>query len=179
MNAGQSERGFDFACRNVDWMFIAPKHGTLEEYAEYAGKAHRLAAGYGRKVRLAAMCYAVIEDTDRAAENTTAWLQENADLEAIRTYVRAMFGTSVQYDGSLNDDEDPYSGFGREVFMKVCLGMAAYQLTGSADTVAEKIRLVHEAGIEMVAIGFLDPRRGLQRMEHEVIPKLQAMGLRH
>ena len=105
MNAGQSERGFDFACRNVDWMFIAPKHGTIEEYEEYADKAHRLAASYHRKVRLAAMCYAVIEDTDRQAEQTIAWLQDNADIDAFRTYVRAMFGTSVQYEGSLDDDE--------------------------------------------------------------------------
>ena len=179
MNAGQSERGFDFACRNVDWMFIAPKHGTIEEYEEYADKAHRLAASYRRKVRLAAMCYAVIEDTDHQAEQTIDWLQDNADIDAIRTYVRAMFGTSVQYEGSLDDDDDPYSGFGRDVFMKVCLGMAAYQLTGGPDTVVEKIKRIHQAGIEMLAIGFLDPVKGLERMEREIIPRLKRLGIRH
>ena len=62
--------------------------------------------------------------------------------------------------------------------MKVCTGMAAYQLTGSPDTVAEKMRQIHAAGIEMVAIGFLDPRRGLQRMEEEIIPRLKTLGVR-
>ena len=89
-----------------------------------------------------------------------------------------MTGTSVEYEGNPGDDEDPYSGYGHEVFMKVCTGMAAYQLTGSPDTVAEKMRRIHEAGIEMVAIGFLDPHRGLQRMEKEIIPRLKQLGLR-
>ena len=178
MNAGQSERGFDFACRNVDWMFVAPNTGEFEEYATLAKKAHELAASYGRTVRVAAMCYSVIEDTDQQAEQTVAWLRDNADIDAIRTYIRAMTGTSVEYAGDPEDDEDLYSGYGREVFMKVCTGMAAYQLTGSPQTVAEKMRLIQQAGIEMVAIGFLDPRNGLQRMEKEIIPRLKAWGLR-
>lgn len=178
MNAGQSERGFDFACRNVDWMFVAPNTGLLKDYEALAKKAHALAASYGRTVRVAAMCYSVIEDTDQQAEQTIAWLKENADIDAIRTYIRAMTGTSVEYEGNPGDDEDPYSDYGHEVFMKVCTGMAAYQLTGSPDTVAEKMRRIHEAGIEMVAIGFLDPHRGLQRMEKEIIPRLKQLGLR-
>jgi len=179
MNAGQSARGFDFACRQADWIFVAPNTGQLSEYAELASKAHELAASYGRTVRVAAMCYGVIKDTDQQAEDTVNWLQDNADIDAIRTYIRAMTGTSVEYDGDPGDDADPYSGYGRDVFMKVCLGMAAYRLSGSADTVVEKMRCIHEAGIEMLAIGFLDPIWGLQRMEHDVIPRLISLGLRN
>jgi len=179
MNAGQSERGFDFACRQADWIFVAPNTGRLEEYASLASKAHELAASYGRTVRVAAMCYSVIEDTDQQAEATLQWLRDEADIDAIRTYIRAMTGTSVQYEDNPQDESDPWSGYGRDVFMKVCLGMAAYQLTGSASTVVDKINQIHQAGIEMLAIGYLDPHGGLARMEHDVLPRLQALGLRN
>ncbi len=36
-----------------------------------------------------------------------------------------------------------------------------------------------DAGVEMLAIGFLDPHRGLERMEHEIIPRLKQLGLRN
>ena len=59
--------GFDFACRQADWVFIAPPKGLLEEYKTLAQKANAVAAKYGRKIKVGAMCYALIEPTDAEA----------------------------------------------------------------------------------------------------------------
>jgi alkanesulfonate monooxygenase SsuD/methylene tetrahydromethanopterin reductase-like flavin-dependent oxidoreductase (luciferase family) len=51
---GQSGAGFDFACKQADWVFVAPMAGTAESYGELAKDAHARAAAHGRTVRVAA-----------------------------------------------------------------------------------------------------------------------------
>lgn len=43
---------------------------------------------------------------------------------------------------------------------------------------AERIRGLHQGGIESILTAFFDPVRGLHQMEDEVIPRLKKMGLR-
>ena len=176
MNAGQSEAGLDFACRQADWAFVVPPGGRLEDYDKAITKTHVLAAKYGRSVRIGAMCYAVIEDTDAQAAETVAWLQEEADREAIHYFSRsiATTGSGMKF----SEDDDPYVGLGREQYLKVALGMMGYQFFGGPETVAEKMRALHEVGVDNLVIGFFDPERGLQQMEEGVIPILKKMRLR-
>ncbi len=175
MNAGQSDAGFDFACRQADWVFAAPPRGRLEDYAAMVGKAHALAARYGRRVRVGAMCYAIVEETDDEAARTAAWLESEADYDAILYYSRAMIGTNSAMDMS---EPDEWAGLGREQYLKVALGMTGYQLFGSPRTVAEKLRGLREVGVDNAAIGFFDPRKAVPLMGEKVMPVLKEMGLR-
>ena len=177
MNAGQSDAGFDFACRQADWVFVVPPKGRLEDYAALVEKAHRLAGKYGRKVRVGAMCYAIIEETDAAAASVVDWLIQEADHEAIRNYMHAVVGTASGM--AIDDESDPFVGLGEEQFNKVAAGMTGYQFFGSYETVAEKMRELSLVGVDNLVIGFLDPRRGLRQMEQSVIPILKRMGLRY
>ena len=63
--------------------------------------------------------------------------------------------------------------------MKVALGMHGHQFFGGYETVAEKMRALHEVGVDNMVIGFFDPQRALVQMEEHVIPILKRMGLRH
>ena len=177
MNAGLSEEGFDFACRQADWVFAASPKGSLEDYRWAVEKAHSLAAKYGRRVRVGAMCYCVMEDSDAKAAETIAWLEEEADVEAIRFFMNQAVGTSSEMD--VEGGQDRYLGLGREQFMKVALGMHGHQFFGGYETVAEKMRALHEVGVDNMVIGFFDPQRALVQMEEHVIPILRRMGLRH
>ena len=76
------------------------------------------------------------------------------DDEAVREFIRSATGTSNALD---TDDEDPYMGVGRDMFMKIAVGMTGYQLIGGYDTVCEKIKALHDVGVEHVVICFLDP----------------------
>ena len=177
MNAGQSDAGFDFACRQADLVFVVPPKGRVEDYAELVEKAHSLAAKYGRKVSVGAMCYCVMEDTDAEAARTIGWLEENADVEAIRFFMNQVVGTSNEMETSENTDE--FLGLGRDQFMKVALGMHGHQFFGGYETVAEKMRALSAVGVDNLVIGFFDPARALVQMEQHVIPILKRMGLRH
>ena len=140
-------------------------------------KAHALAGKYGRRVRVGAMCYSVIEEDDAAAGRTVAWLEEEADREAILNYVNFIAGTSNEM-AEQGDADDPWAGLEREDFLRVALGMTGYQLFGGPETVAERIRGLAEVGVDNVVVGFFDPAKGLCQMEEHVIPILKRMGLR-
>jgi alkanesulfonate monooxygenase SsuD/methylene tetrahydromethanopterin reductase-like flavin-dependent oxidoreductase (luciferase family) len=67
---------------------------------------------------------------------------------------------------------------GRDMFLNYAMGLGAWKLYGSYDTVAERIRGLHDTGIESILTSFFDPVRGLHQMEDGVIPRLKKMGLR-
>jgi dimethylsulfone monooxygenase len=175
MNAGQSPAGFDFACRQADWVFVASQDGDPAGYAELAKDAHSRAERYGRTVGVAAMSYAIIDETDGAAERTARWLEDEVDTEAVAEFIRSTAGTS--HEMAVTED-DPYMGVGRDTFMKVAVGMTGYQLIGSYDTVCERIKALYDVGVEHMVICFLDPADGLQKVEREILPRLKRMGLR-
>ena len=177
MNAGQSEAGFEFACRQADLVFVVPSSGRIEEYAALVEQAHALAAKYGRKVRIGAMCYCVMEDTDAECARTIEWLENEADVEAVQFFLNQTMGTSNEME--IDGEENAYLGLGREQFMKIAVGMLGYQFFGGYETVAEKMRALHAVGVDNMVVGFFDPQRALQQMEDHVIPILKRMGLRH
>ena len=80
---------------------------------------------------------------------------------------------------TIDDENDPYVGLGKDQFDKVALGMTGYQFFGGYESVAEKMRGLKEVGVDNLVIGFWDPVRGLQQMQEHVIPILKRMGLRH
>ena len=177
MNAGQSEAGLDFACRQADWAFVTPPSGQIADYVKAVDKTNALAAKYGRELRIGAMCYAVIEETDAKAAQTVAWLEDEGDREAIRYFVNSIRATGSAVELG-EDDNDPYVGVGRDQFNRIAAGMIGYQFFGSYETVAEKMRELHAVGVDNLVIGFFDPERGLRQMEEHVIPILKRMGLR-
>jgi dimethylsulfone monooxygenase len=175
MNAGQSGAGFDFACRQADWVFVAPGEGTIESFGTMAEDAHARASTHGRTVRVAAMSYAIMDETDAAAQKTVDWVESEVDDEAVKEFIRSAIGTSNELP---TDTSDPWMGVGRDMFMKIGLGMTGFQLFGSYETVAERMRGLYDVGVEHIVMCFFDPARGLQQMEEHVIPILRKMGLR-
>ncbi len=180
MNAGNSAVGMDFACRHCDWAFLTGR--TLEEYAQMVRNVHERAANYGRVVRPATMCYIIMAETDQAANDVVSWVQEEVDKEAINGFIFNLLSdpnTSFsQRYGDKVDPNDEWSGMGRDMFLNYAMGLGAWKLYGSYDTVAERIRGLREVGIESILTCFFDPIRGLHQMEDEVIPRLKKMGLR-
>ena len=140
-----------------------------------AERAHNLAAKYSRSVRVAAMCYCVIEPTDAKARDTVDHLESNVDREAVLNFMRSATGTSNEM---AMDTDDAYIGLGREQFMKIGLGMGGFQIFGGHETVAETMRALHEVGVENVVTCFWDPNYGLHEMAEHVFPILERMNLR-
>lgn len=175
MNAGYSDLGLDFACRNCEWIFVAPSSSDLGAVAEKVEAAHRLAAKYGRTVRVAASAYVITGETDDGAGRIVAALEETIDTEAVRSFVDSGLLASGM---PASDPGDPYAGLGREAFKGLGMGMGSFQLFGGYETVAETIRSLHKAGVEHLVMGFWEPAAGIAQMGEHVFPILRRMGVR-
>lgn len=179
MSAGNSEVGLDFACRQADWVFITAP--TLEDYKARVEKVKADSKRYGRTVRAATMVYVVMESSDEKARETLKWLEDNVDREATLNFIDSMKNISVTEEFGLRseDREDPWGGVGREMFLRIALGITAWQLVGGYESIAAQIKELRELGIESILMCFYDPLKGLHEMEDHVIPLLKEMGLRN
>src|SRR5688572_21688930 len=81
------------------------------------------------------------------------------------------------YSKDLGQD-DPWRGLGKEAYLRWGVGLSAWRLCRSYETVAEQMRELHSTGIESVLTCFLDPQRGLHQVEDDLLPCLKTMGLR-
>ena len=177
MNAGNSPVGLDFACRQADWAFITAPN--LEGYKTKIATVREKARLYGREVRVATMVWVVMADTDEAAQAKLRWIEDEVDREATIDFVETLAGTSVRRDFNLDSSEsDLWGGVGKEMFLRIALGITAWQIVGSYRTAAETIRELYDMGIESLLMCFFDPLGGLHQMEDHVLPILQDMGLR-
>ncbi|UUW91424.1 LLM class flavin-dependent oxidoreductase [Pimelobacter simplex] len=187
ITAAGSDIGLDYAARQCDAVFITAKDNHVEGYRARAQKIRAMFDERGRKVRIAVMCYVVMDESDAAAAETVEWMTEEIDHEALRTWlVRAGHvlnsEKAVITEGSFGDgrderlDEDRYLGIGKDWYESLGMGMGAYQLFGSYDTVADQLVDLYEAGVDQVALCFFDPHKGVQQVRDQILPRLRARG---
>ena len=188
ISAAGSDIGLDYATRQCDALFITSSKNTLDGFTSRAAKIHTMAAEHDRAVRIAAMCYVVMEETEAAAEEVRQQIIDEIDDDALRTWLlrsgavlnsqETKFAEAQVGSGrdAQHADVDRYLGIGQEEYEKLGMGMGAYQLIGSYSGVAEQLIDLYEAGIGQVALCFLDPQRGIQQMRDHVIPILAERG---
>lgn len=176
INAASSDIGIDFASRQCDAIFITAPEQSPEAYAKVAKKVRDKAAEYERKVRVCAMCYVVMDETDEKAAETVAWLKDEVDYEALKNQFWRLKSVYHPDEGVA---EDPYLGMGKEWFRGHGLGMGGHQLFGSYERVANELADLYESGVEQVALCFFDPHRGVKEFGDHVIPLLRKRGLRN
>lgn len=187
ISAAGSDIGLDYATRQCDALFITSKDNSLEGFTKRAQKIHDMAGDHGRQVRVAAMCYVVMEETDEAAREKTEWMRAEIDREAIRTWLQRSGHVLNSQAATLDEtkigaaregslDEDPYLGIGQKEYESLGMGMGAYQLFGSYETVADQLIELYESGVEQFALCFFEPLRGVQQMRDHVLPILRARG---
>jgi FMNH2-dependent dimethyl sulfone monooxygenase len=187
MSAAGSDRGLDFACKHCEALFITAKDSTLEGYTKRAQKLHDMAAKHGREVRICVMCYVVMEDTDSKAAETVDWIREEIDRDALEIWLERSGHVLNSEKRILSDDliggdrgeavVDPYLGIGKDLYDDLGLGMGAFKLFGSYETVADRLAWLYEGGIEQVALCFFDPHKGVRQVGEHLLPLLRARGL--
>ena len=65
---------------------------------------------------------------------------------------------------------------GKDWYESLGMGMGAYQLFGSYDTVANQLIDLYEAGVDQVALCFFDPHKGVRQVREQILPRLRARG---
>jgi alkanesulfonate monooxygenase SsuD/methylene tetrahydromethanopterin reductase-like flavin-dependent oxidoreductase (luciferase family) len=166
INAGISSAGMDFAAREADINFAVVE--SLEATAAYVEKAKNHARErYGRKLTLMGTACVICRDSEAEARRVAQEMLDKGDRAAAENSL-AEFGINSE---SLSENY-------RSVTDKWMVCMGAYPICGTPDQVAESLADLSAAGLDGVAMGFLDYYEELGIFKEKVMPRLVEMGLR-
>lgn len=167
MNAGASPPGQAFAARNCDFLFTVLI--DLDTAPQQVSDVQALARSFGREIDVFTTTHVVCRPTDREArEFYRYYADENADWEAVDRlmHLQGLYGQS----------------FPPEAFKlyrdRFAAGHGTYPLVGSPDTVAGELGRISAAGFAGTTITFVDYLPELEYFNAEVLPRLEAKGLR-
>ncbi len=167
MNAGFSAAGKDFAAKHADITFaLLP---SIEQAANVvAGIKSYARETTGRELRVFAGAHVVCADTDQAAAAELArQVTEHGDSEAAANAIRLLIPNSQSADFDAEG-----------MAASAIAGFFALPLVGSPQTVvADMVRLA-EAGIDGLALSWLDYEAGIEQYRTTLHPLLVETGLR-
>lgn len=167
MNAGFSPTGRDFAARHADVTFamipdIAAAGRLVPPVKEEARTRHQ------RELLVFAGAHVVCAPTDAQAKaEYDRMVNEFGDHDAARNAIRLLIPNS----GSGNFDADGMAA-------SAIAGFFAPPLIGSPETVAGQMVQLADAGLDGLALSWLDYRAGLVQYQEQLRPLLIEAGLR-
>jgi len=169
MNAGTSPAGREFAAAHSDLIFAGL--GELDAAKREIAQIKQLARErHGREVRVFGRGHVVCGATERAARERWRRVHvEQADVEAMRNFARL---------SELHSRSSEYSPEERRRIEGVAAGRWALPLCGSAEQIVATIAELHAAGLDGLALSFIDYDEGLDQLEAEILPLLVEAGLR-
>jgi FMNH2-dependent dimethyl sulfone monooxygenase len=170
VSAGNSDRGREFAARNSDMMFTGIRVDQ-EEISDDIAPLKAQAKSYGREIGIFTNCYVVCRPTRKEAEEYHDYYAlEMADHGAVDNLIA---GRSAR--GRF--DELPEAML-RNLKQRAGGGNGAYPIVGDADDVANLLIKLNAAGIDAFAMGMANYLEHFPFFRDEVLPRLEAAGVR-
>lgn len=165
-NAAGSPQGRDFAMRNANFLFTSTLdlERSRKEVAELKRTAHERA----RDIGVLTFCHVICRPTESEARKEWQRLQDNADWPAV--------------DNLMNLQLAHAQSFPHDLLMKVrerfAAGHGGFPLVGTPEQVADGLISLHDAGYDGTTLSFLDYAREFPYFRDEVLPILEARGIR-
>ena len=157
--AGMSDRGFEFAVRQVDAVFVGGR--DLGEHRDHSRRAKAVAARHGGTIKTYAMCTLVHAGTDKAAEALARRYADGADMAAITSILRSWGAPPEQLDAEAR---------AHGAFM-------TQTVVGSPATCAEKTEtFLDYCELDGLMLIFPDYSEGLSMFGAEILPRLRVAG---
>jgi FMNH2-dependent dimethyl sulfone monooxygenase len=166
-NAGTSPSGIEFTIRNCD--FNLGSASTLKDAKALVGRVKRGAREkYDRDVGVLNIAFVLCDDSQVAAERRYREILDNGDWEGAKNMLHFV-GLNVQ------SYADPtIRGFQEQMITSG----SAYNLVGTPEKIADELAALSAAGVDGLALGFLDYYPELQQFEELLLPLLEREGLR-
>ena len=168
LNAGSSTQGRDFAARNSNVVFTVvggPEDGAgvVETVKKNARRT------YDREVGVFTPSYCVCRPTTDEAEEFHRWYaEEHADWDAVDNLMRLQGLHSQSFTPEmLAMFRGRFAG-----------GHGVCPLIGTPADVAGEIKRFHDAGFDGMTLSFVDYVDELEYFAQEVLPRLEALGVR-
>jgi alkanesulfonate monooxygenase SsuD/methylene tetrahydromethanopterin reductase-like flavin-dependent oxidoreductase (luciferase family) len=166
MNAAFSARGHQLAARYADLSFVSALDATAARAK--VQEIRDVAAGYGREQSVWIAASVVCAETDcEARALVERWSEIDADEVAVRNAIEWTMG------GARMPEEQH-----RQLAKAVASTMAGYPLVGTPARIAEQLAQLHAAGIDGVALTWMNYEAGIPRFIDEVLPVLEREGVR-
>ncbi|PLW82531.1 LLM class flavin-dependent oxidoreductase [Kineobactrum sediminis] len=167
LNAAASKEGRAFAMRNADFLFTPVF--DFEQAAATAAEIRETAAAAKRDVGVFTFSAVVCRPTQAEAEEyLDYYANQHADWEAV-DYLMKLQGMHAQ-----SFTPEALASF-RDRF---AAGHGGFPLVGTPDHIADQIEKLSNAGLAGTTLSFVDYAKEFPYFRDEVIPRLEAKGLR-
>jgi alkanesulfonate monooxygenase SsuD/methylene tetrahydromethanopterin reductase-like flavin-dependent oxidoreductase (luciferase family) len=169
MNAGTSPAGRAFAAKHSDLIFAGLT--SADTAAQQVAEIKQLAREqFGRDIRVFGRGHVVCRETQREAEEYYRYVhREAADLAA----ARSMTGISM-----VESQSTDWSSPEMQLIEGNVAGFWAVRFVGSPDRIAQQMLDLHAAGVDGLALSFVNYDDGLQRLRDGILPRLVDAGVR-
>ena len=156
ISAGMSERGFQFAVREVDACFIGGQ--TSKERCQASRRAKAVAADHHSSIKTYAMCTVIHAETDAKAETLVERYKAGVDMAAVREML-INWGTPPDHLGEIAEAQGPFM---------------TQTAVGSPQTCAEQIESFVTLGeLDGLMLIFPDYIEGLTMFGRDILPGLR------
>lgn len=167
LNAAGSGLGREFAVRNADFLFT-PAIDLDRSRAEVAELKDQ-AAGSGRSVDVLTFSHVVCRPTEAEARSFAEHFgQTNADWVAVDNLIRLQFAHAQSFPHDLL----------ALIRDRMAMGHGGFPLIGTPEQVADGISQLHAAGFGGTTLSFVDYVAEFPYFRDNVLPLLEARGLR-
>ena len=167
MNAAGSQEGRQFATKNVDFLFMVSLEYLKSKDEVAAIKAQ--AKALNRDVGVFTLGHCICRPTKKEAEEYFHYyVEECADWEAVDNLMELQ---------GLHAQSFPEEAL-KMMRDRFAMGHGSYPLIGDPDTIAKKMEEIPEAGFAGTTLSFVDYAEEFPYFRDEVIPRLEAKGLR-
>lgn len=167
LNAAGSGQGRDFAINNANFLFTPAidLERSKDEVKELKAKAER----NGRDVNVLTFSHIICRPTEKEAREYLEYtVNENADWTAVDNLVRLQFAHAHSFPHDL-------MALIRDRF---AAGHGGFPLVGTPEQVADGITSLAEAGFQGTTLSFVDYNAEFPYFRDNVLPILEARGLR-
>jgi FMNH2-dependent dimethyl sulfone monooxygenase len=171
MNAGFSSTGMRFAAANSDIGLVGLMGQDEQAWSEHIARYKGLARDeFGKTIQVWTNAAVILRDTDQEAKELHRYYCEDmADRVAIDSFI-----ATLARENKVAEDSEQM----RFMRRTVVLG-AGMPLIGSAETIANTLISLARAGLDGVVMSYVDFVDGLHRFRRDVLPRLEAAGLRN
>jgi FMNH2-dependent dimethyl sulfone monooxygenase len=167
LNAAGSDDGRKFAIRNAHFLFTPAI--DLSRSTDEVAALKKQAASVGKSIDVLTLAHVVCRPTEKEAKDYLEYFaKSNADWDAVDNLVRLQFAHAQSFPHDLL----------ALIRDRMAAGHGGYPLTGTPEQVAEGIIAIQRAGFRGVALSFVDYAEEFPYFRDNVLPILEANGLR-
>jgi alkanesulfonate monooxygenase SsuD/methylene tetrahydromethanopterin reductase-like flavin-dependent oxidoreductase (luciferase family) len=170
MNAGTSGPGREFAATHSDLIFASLQNLELA-HRQIAEIKQQARVSHGREVRVFGRAHVVCRPTEREAREYFRWVhRDQADVAAIEK----LFTTSTANSNSMEVGQEEHL----QKIERLAAGRGALTLVGTPEQIVSTMLELADAGLDGLALSWVNYDEGLQQMEDDILPLMVQAGLR-